>query len=100
MRTITQIDVHFAARYLWNLPQMHWKSAIVKALGCAHAADNYRKRFGRLHPTWGNGTLAAAVASAGPLAAEKFLSDQRFLEATQEAIHQILEWRRRQIIND
>ncbi|OOY12605.1 hypothetical protein BMG00_01780 [Thioclava marina] len=27
----------------------------------AHAADLYRKRLGRLHPIWGDGTLMAAA---------------------------------------
>ena len=98
MRTVTQADVMAAARRLWGLPRRDWGTVMVKALGEAHAADLYRKRLGRLHPAWGNGSLAAALAIAGPLPPERFLSDALFLEATAEAIHQIIEWRGRQSV--
>jgi hypothetical protein len=65
----------------------------------AHFADQYRKRLGRSHPKWGNGSLAQAVLADGPLAKQPFLSEPGYLEATAEAIHAVVEWRRRQNLN-
>ncbi len=96
MRAVTQADVNAAARRLWMLPREDWGLAMRRALTKAHAADQYRKHFGRIHPIWGNGSLAAVFECAkapvpGPMRAET-----AFLEATSEAIHAILEWRNRQ----
>lgn len=96
MRTITQVDVAAAARRLWGLPRPIWAKEMKRALGLAHAADLYRKRLGRIHPILGNGSLAAVLTGNGRLPPEPFYSDLRFLEATAEAINQIVEWRVRQ----
>ncbi len=93
---VTQADVNQAARRLWATPRQDWGRVMGRALAKAHAADQYRKRFGRLHPVWGNGSLAAALSGEGRLPPEPFLSQTLFLEATAEAINAILEWRKRQ----
>lgn len=67
-----------------------------RALIKAHAADSYRKRFGRSHPIWGKGSLAALFHFETGLPPEPFLADAGFLEATAEAINAIVEWRKRQ----
>lgn len=67
-----------------------------RALIKAHAADCYRKRFGRSHPIWGNGSLAASFHFETTLLPEPFLVETDFLEATAEAINAIVEWRKRQ----
>jgi hypothetical protein len=67
-------------------------------LNRAHAADCYRKRTGRMHPHWGNGTLAAAarmVDREARLPAEPFLSDSRFFAALGAVIDGVLIWRAR-----
>ncbi|MGB5868736.1 MAG: hypothetical protein WBH04_00930 [Albidovulum sp.] len=99
MRSVTHADVMAAARRLWGLPREAWEGALSRALIKAHAADRYRKRIGRCHPLWGNGSLAGALMSEGPLPPQPFLSDTTFLEATAEAINSIVEWRKRQKLN-
>ncbi|WP_426033492.1 hypothetical protein [Cypionkella sp. TWP1-2-1b2] len=52
---------------------------ITRLLDQADAAHRYAKRFGRAHPTWGNGSLMArALAETGPryntIHSESFLS--------------------------
>lgn len=48
----------------------------------AHVADIYRKRTGRAHRLWGNGTLyASAIPPLGPLPPEADLSDMIYVQA-------------------
>jgi hypothetical protein len=100
MRLVTQSDVTAAARRLWTLPRDDWQATMRRALTKAHAADRFRKRQDRCHPLWGDGSLGAAIRADGGLPAEPFLSDCRSLEALGEAIHAILEWRRRQNVKE
>lgn len=77
MRQITHGDLTAAARAIWPLPPEARDAAIASLLAKARAADAYRKRFGRAHPRWGNGSLAGA-ASIGPLPPEPFLSTRTY----------------------
>ncbi|MDJ0821451.1 MAG: hypothetical protein QNJ09_06525 [Paracoccaceae bacterium] len=55
-------DLTLAARYLLTVPLgARWRAAR-DLMARADAADRYRRRFGRAHPDWGNGTLRAAAA--------------------------------------
>jgi hypothetical protein len=45
----------------------------------AKTADRYRRRLGRPHPAWGNGSLLAAAGPEAKAEAEPFLSDLRWL---------------------
>ena len=45
------------ARGIASLPAPDRAFACQTAFERAHVADKYRKRFGRLHPTWGNGSV-------------------------------------------
>jgi hypothetical protein len=96
MRGVTEVDLSAAARRLWRLPRCLWHEEMARLLARAHAADRYRKRLGRVHPFWGDGSLAAAVHLEGPPPDQPFLSDPAFLEAFAEAIHAVLSWRCRQ----
>ena len=96
MRTVTQADVNAVARRLWAMPRADWGTMMHRALTNAHAADLYRKRFGRLHPVWGNGSLGAVFQFDPMLPPEPFWAETCFLEATSEAINAIVEWRKRQ----
>lgn len=98
MRSITHGDVCDAARRLVGLPDDCWAKAVWAALEHADIADRFRKRTGRGHAFWGDGSLSASVRSEGGLVAEPPLSDMRYLEAVAEVIHSILRWRARQIL--
>lgn len=95
MRTITHGDVTAAARAVRDLPAEARRGAVRAYLERADAADRFRKRFGRAHPIWGNGSLMAAVMCCGGPSAEPVLSDPGYLDAMAAVIEAILDWRRR-----
>ena len=61
MRTVVPGDLIAAAQVLQLVPPDCRKSTADRIVANAHAADQFRKRLGRAHEIWGNGTLAAAV---------------------------------------
>ena len=67
MRPVLHADVICAARVLLCLPSGRRWQAAQELVARAEAADRYRRRLGRTHPGWGNGTLMAA-AMARPMA--------------------------------
>lgn len=79
MRPVLNSDVTAAARALLTLPEAVRAGAFRSMLDKAQAADLYRKRIGRAHPFWGNGSLMA-VARMAPLPPEPFLSDPGYLD--------------------
>lgn len=84
MRTVLPGDLRAAACALLPLPLAARDAALARIVARAEAADRYRKRFGRAHPDWGDGTLAAA---AGRVAAEPFAADPGYLDATLRVLH-------------
>ncbi|MDH3262591.1 MAG: hypothetical protein OEM24_01180 [Paracoccaceae bacterium] len=78
MRALAPVDISVAARALLCFPGAARELAIARMVKEAEAADRYRKRLGRGHPLWGNGTLEAAARNR-PLATPKSLSDCDYL---------------------
>lgn len=64
MRAVTLGDLDVAARVILRADNR--VAAAEEMLRRAAAADLYRKRLGKLHRSWGNGTLSAAALSLGP----------------------------------
>lgn len=64
MRPILPGDVRAAALALLPVPLAARDAALARIFARAEAADRYRKRLGRVHPAWGDGTLAAAARAA------------------------------------
>lgn len=95
MRTITHGDVTTAARAVRGLPVAAQRRMVLRFLDRAHAADLFRKRIGRAHPFWGNGSLMGAVLSDVRAMPEPFLSDTSYLEALALVIDMVLDRRRR-----
>lgn len=96
MRSILHGDLRAAAIYARDLPPARRGPALAALLDRAHCADRYRKRLGRVHPLWGDGTLWAAVPRPPVGLAEPFLSDQAYLESMLEVFQAILCWKERQ----
>lgn len=94
MRQIAHGDVTAAARRLLDLPPESHKAAVTALLDRAEAADRFRKRHGRAHPFWGNGSLMAVALSGRPPRGEPFLSDPDYLQAIATVIEGILDWRK------
>ncbi|TCM86626.1 hypothetical protein [Rhodovulum steppense] len=61
MRPVLPGDAVAAARALFARPSGERPASMALMLVRAQAADSYRKRFGRAHPVWGNGSLMALV---------------------------------------
>jgi hypothetical protein len=89
MRHIAPSDLSAAARALLALPEPARTAAAARLVAETEAADRYRKRFGRSHPLWGNGTLEGA-ARGRPLAEPRSLSDTEYLSCLAAVIDAIL----------
>lgn len=97
MRTLTHGDLVAAACAVRLLPREEWRTTARRFLERAHAADLFRKRTGRNHPFWGNGSLSGAIPPGERQISEPFLSDPRYLEAMASVFEVLLDWRRREV---
>jgi len=77
MRPVLHSDLIFAARALMALPSCARATAADHLIARADAADRYRRRFGRAHADWGNGTLMA-LACKTTLPPEPSLRDPAY----------------------
>lgn len=77
MRAVLHTDLVAAARALLAVPPQARVALCRQLLGKADWADRFVRRLGRVHPEWGNGTLADAARRAG-LAAEPSFSDRSY----------------------
>lgn len=93
MRPILIDDLLLAARAAGLHPPEMRAGRLAQWLGEAHGADLYRKRLGRMHPRWGNGSLMAR-AMAEPLA-RPLRPDGEEIEVLAQVIAAVLHWRRR-----
>ncbi|MGB8623260.1 MAG: hypothetical protein WCD16_10615 [Paracoccaceae bacterium] len=92
MRPVLHGDVVAAARALLPLPERARRDALRGMLTRAGAADAYRKRFGRAHPDWGNGSLMA-VAQRGATAPEPFLDVSDYCRCMALVFDTLVAWR-------
>lgn len=77
MRPVMHGDLTALARHLMTLAAPDRPAACAQLIAQADAADRFRKRLGRAHATWGNGTLMAR-AMALPQRPEPRLQDADF----------------------
>lgn len=97
MRTVTQGDVAAVAMTVADLPDERRHQMARRIIEQAHIADIYRKRTGRAHPFWGNGSLMSAAFQGVRPISERFLSEDRYLEAMGAVIDALLDWRHRAV---
>lgn len=82
MRRVMVGDALTAAQVLRVVPEGAREAHCAAMLSRAHAADLWRKRLGRAHPTWGNGSLMAQAMAEGAARTEGLsLADPAFLAA-------------------
>ncbi len=74
MRRVLHGDLVQMARMLLTCPPSERERTCRRAIAEAHAADKYRRRFGRRHPDFGDGSLAG-WAMRFPRPAEPPLDD-------------------------
>ncbi|WP_457648937.1 DUF7742 family protein [Profundibacter sp.] len=92
MRPVLHGDVVAAALVLLRLPVLVRRDVMRDMLEQAAAADMYRKRLGKGHPLWGNGSLMA-VAMRRERASEPFLDDPDYCRCLITVFSTLLEWR-------
>jgi hypothetical protein len=92
MRPISHGDVACVALVVQHLPELRRQGVILRYLVRADAADAYRKKFGQVHPRWGNGSLMAAVGVKG-LQQEPFLGDLEYCRSFAAVLEAIILWR-------
>ena len=80
MRPIGLTDLNDAVRAVLAAPEDDRAATAARIVGQACLADRYRKRMGRRHPVWGDGTLSAA-ARAGPIVAASGWCDRDYRAA-------------------
>lgn len=96
MRTIQHGDLMAAARAVVGLEVEEQRRALARLFASAHAADIYRKRTGRVHRCWGNGTLyAAAIPAGGPVPPQADLSNSAYVAALSVVLEALVVWRTR-----
>lgn len=91
MRPVMHGDVVSAACAVLPLPAPQRRGAILRMLAQARAADAYRKRFGRAHPLWGNGSLMA-VARGHRVGPEPGLGDPAYCACLAQVFDTLVEW--------
>ena len=79
MRPILHGDVVSAARVLLKTPGDARGACLSRMMDEARWADAYRKRTGRAHPCWGDGSLMAAALRRNP-AAEPEIEDPEYCQ--------------------
>jgi len=65
MRPLLAGDLDMAARVLLARPEADWPSTARHLLVAARWADRHRRRYGRLHPCFGSGSVMAAAPAFG-----------------------------------
>lgn len=92
MRRVLAGDVQAAAGALMAWPASSRSEVLRGWLIRATAADRYRKRFGRAHPDWGNGTLMSLVRR-GRHPPEPSLGDMEYLRCCAVVLDGLVAWR-------
>ena len=61
MRRVLISDLLAARQYLMAFPEPILPEIIAGVIALTHAADKFRKRLGKYHPKWGDGTLTEGI---------------------------------------
>jgi hypothetical protein len=89
MRPVLHGDLVAAARVLLDLPVDQRPFRMQQLIDAADLGDRYRRRFGRPHPRFGNGSLMAAAA-AWPMRTEPPLDSSDYLDCLGRVIEALL----------
>ncbi|RUS60440.1 hypothetical protein EGN72_09515 [Pseudorhodobacter sp. E13] len=93
MRSILMGDIIAAARALLECPVQERRARAATMIYHARIADKVRKRTGRPHMVWGNGSLMAA-ARPKPTRPEPFAGDPEYLAAIKLVAEALLQDKR------
>ncbi len=90
MRALHLSDLNLGARTLLRARETDRAQFIKTLLEQAHTADKYRKRTGRAHPEFGNGTLSDACGAHARLPMPD-RCDPQYLRCLSDVIKGILD---------
>lgn len=94
MRPILIGDALAMSRALMQISPENRRAACLSWLFQAECADKYRKRFERLHPVWGNGSLmGVATAHCADALTGHSVNQPEFSAALVEVLQAIQAWR-------
>ncbi len=93
MRPVLHGDVVAAARALYPLEVGARATTLDSLLRRAAWADAFRKRTGRVHPVWGDGSLMAVALGQDP-PPEPPLSDSVYCDCLAQVFEGLVAWRR------
>lgn len=97
MRPVILADLLVSAQAVLGAPPALLPIMVDRLIARADAADRFRRRIGRAHPSWGDGTLAAA-AEAVPASEPLALSDPDAAEALAAVLLAIARRRREGLV--
>lgn len=90
MRPVLHGDVSSAARVLLRAPPAIRDALCARMIREADLADRHRRRTGRLHPLWGNGSLMSA-ARKRMLADEPCFDDTEYCACFEMVLRALVE---------
>ena len=79
------------ARVLLALDDTQWDACADLLIWQAGVADRYRRRLGKPHSDWGNGSLMAVAHGKAKPEAESVFSDVRYLQALSCVLDRLIE---------
>lgn len=88
MRQFILPDLLMAGRAIYGLSKTERQAALSDMFHHAHVADKFRKKFGRNHPKFGNGSLSS-ICSDAALRVDYALSDRHFRECLRDVLDMV-----------
>lgn len=92
MRAVLHQDIVSLATSLLAQPTAERSAFAALQLKLTDAADRYRKRFGKAHALYGNGTLSSCCAKM-PKELERRLDDAEYAECLIKALEAVVAFR-------
>lgn len=93
MRAVLHQDLTALAKCLIPLDDRDRRAYADLQIKLATSADRYRKKFGKSHPMYGNGTLASCCVGGGK--DEPRIDDNAYAECLIHSLEAILAFRRK-----
>lgn len=92
MRPILPPDVDLWARVVLRVPRVDRVGAVRQTLDHADIADRWRKRLGRAHPEFGDGSVLWLLSRSDPV--QQRFCDAEYCEALAVVAGAIQDWRK------
>lgn len=94
MRPVLIGDILCLARVILAAPQGQQRQLCADLLYQADCADKFRKRHGRAHPQWGDGSVMARATQYSETALTHVsLREAAFCRALETVLHELAVWR-------